>query len=104
MKYNFTSGAELIEKCNELNMTISQLCIERESELTGLSKEEIRAKMAKSLEIMKNGVEKAVTEDIKSVGGLIGGEAKKLENHRNTQKSVGGGLRNKALAASMGTM
>ena len=88
MKYNFTSGAELIEKCNELNMTISQLCVEREAELTGASKEEVRAKMATSLEIMKKGVERAVTEDIKSVGGLIGGEAKKLENHRNTQKTV----------------
>ena len=104
MKYNFTSGAELIEKCNELNMTISQLCIEREAELTGASKEEVRAKMATSLEIMKKGVERAVTEDIKSVGGLIGGEAKKLENHRNTQKTVCGGLMNKALAAAMGTM
>lgn len=104
MKYNFTSGAELIEKCNELNMTISQLCIEREAELTGISTEEVREKMAISLDIMKNGVERAVTEDIKSVGGLIGGEAKKLENHRNTQKSVCGGLMNKALAAAMGTM
>ena len=38
MKYNFTSGAELIEKCKEFNMTIGQLCLEREAELSGLSK------------------------------------------------------------------
>lgn len=87
MKYNFTSGAELIEKCKEFNMTIGQLCLEREAELSGLSKEEVREKMAVSLDIMKKATERAVTEDIKSVGGLIGGEAKKLENHRNTQKN-----------------
>ena len=28
MKYNFTSGAELLEKCKELNMTIHELCVE----------------------------------------------------------------------------
>ena len=36
--------------------------------------------MRVSLNIMKNAVEKAVQEDIKSMGGLIGGEAKKLTN------------------------
>ena len=39
MKYNFTSGAELLEKCKELNMTIHELCVEREAELTGISNE-----------------------------------------------------------------
>ena len=104
MKYNFTSGAELIQKCKELNMTISEMCIAREEELTGRSKEEIREKMAVSLDIMKKATERAVTEDIKSVGGLIGGEAKKLDNYRNNQRTVCGGLMNKALAAAMGTM
>ena len=42
MKYNFTSGAELLEKCKELNMTIHELCVEREAELTGISKEEVK--------------------------------------------------------------
>ena len=75
MKYNFTSGAELLEKCNELNMTMSQICIEREAELLGITKEEVREKMAVSLQIMKAATEKAVEEDIKSMGGLIGGAA-----------------------------
>ena len=60
MKYNFTSGAELLEKCNELNMTMSQICIEREAELLGITKEEVREKMAVSLQIMKAATEKAV--------------------------------------------
>ena len=67
MKYNFTSGAELLEKCKELNMTIHELCIEREAELTGISKKEVRDKMRVSLNIMKNAVEKVVREDIKSM-------------------------------------
>ncbi len=105
MKYNFTSGAELLEKCNEFNMSIHEICLEREAELSGLSKEEVRDKMKVSLKIMKDAVEKAVKEDIKSMGGLIGGEAKKLTNFRNSSaKTVCGGLMNKAMAAAMGTM
>ena len=104
MKYNFTSGAELLEKCNELNMTMSQICIEREAELLGVTKEEVREKMAVSLQIMKAATEKAVQEDIKSMGGLIGGEAKKLTKYRGSSRSVCGELMNKAMVAAMGSM
>ena len=105
MKYNFKSGKELLEMCNEYNMSIHEVCLEREVELSGLSKEEIRSKMQHSLNIMKSATEKAVEEDIKSVGGLIGGEAKKLTNFRNSSaKTVCGDLMNKAMAAAMGTM
>lgn len=104
MKYNFTSGEELLKKCKEFNMPIHQLCLEREVEMSGLSKEEIREKMMYSLSIMKSSTEKAVEEDIKSMGGLIGGEAKKLTAHRNSSKSACGQLMNKAMVAAMGTM
>ena len=104
MKYNFTSGAELLEKCKELNMTIHELCVEREAELTGISKEEVRDKMRVSLKIMKDATERAAVEDIKSMGGLIGGEAKKLTKYRGSSRSVCGELMNKAMVAAMGTM
>ena len=67
MKYNFTSGAELLEKCKELNMTIHELCVEREAELTGISKEEVKDKMRVSLNIMKEAVEKVISDRESSV-------------------------------------
>ena len=104
MKYNFTSGAELIEKCNEFNMSIHEICVEREVELTGMPKEEIIQKMHHSLNIMKAAIERAETEDIKSMGGLIGGEGKKLTKYRSLSRSVCGDLMNKAMVGAMGTM
>ena len=104
MTYNFKSGQELLEMCNKYDMPIHEVCLEREVELSGLSKDEIKSKMQHSLNIMKAATERAVEEDIKSVGGLIGGEAKKLTNFRNNSKSVCGSLMNKALVAAMGTM
>ncbi len=32
MKYNFKSGKELLEMCNEYNMSIHEVCLEREVE------------------------------------------------------------------------
>ena len=58
MTYNFTSGEDLIRKCKELNLKIYEICIEREVELTGLSKEEVFEKMRVSLNIMKDAIKK----------------------------------------------
>lgn len=104
MKFNFTSGADLLRICKENNMAIHEVCLERESELSGLSKEDVREKMRVSLNIMKDATEKAIREDIKSMGGLIGGEAKKITNRRLSGKTVVGSLMSKAIAAAMGTM
>ena len=79
MKYNFTSGAELLEKCKELNMTIHELCVEREAELTGISKEEVRDKMRSKFKYNERScLKKQFKKIIKSMGGLIGGEAKEV--------------------------
>ncbi len=105
MKYNFISGQDLLEKCAKYDMKIHELCLEREVELSGLSKDEILTKMHRALTIMKDAIKKAEEEDIKSMGGLIGGEAKKLSLFRNSNsKTVCGTLMNKAMSASMGTM
>ena len=83
MKYNFTSGAELLEKCKELNMTIHELCVEREAELTGISKEEVRDKMRVSLNIMKEAVEKAVQEAENTTREQLATAREQIEQEKN---------------------
>ena len=83
MKYNFTSGAELLEKCKELNMTIHELCVEREAELTGISKEEVRDKMRVSLNIMKEAVEKAVQEAENTTREQLSTAREQIEQEKN---------------------
>lgn len=101
---NFINGQELLNICEENKRTIYDVCLEREVEISGLSKEEIQEKMAHSLEIMKNAAKKALVEDIKSMGGLIGGEAKKLTKGREDRKPVCGELMSKAMSYAMGTL
>lgn len=101
---NFTNGQELLHLCEKHNKTIYEVCIEREVQLSGKSKEEIIDRMRHSLEIMKNAIKRSLTEDIKSVGGLIGGEAKMVRNRLSSHKSVCGELMSKAISAAMGTL
>ncbi len=94
MSYNFISGENLLEICEKNKMTIYEVCIKRENELTGVKREEIINKMAHSLDIMKNAISLAKTKDIKSMGGLIGGQNKKFtaqqcwSRKRHTTKST----------------
>ncbi|MZQ76003.1 MAG: L-serine ammonia-lyase, iron-sulfur-dependent, subunit alpha [Peptoclostridium sp.] len=101
---NFKSGRELLEKCTEKGISIAEACILREMELYGRSREEIIADMDKSYKIMRNAIERGVTEDLVSMGGLIGGEAKKLKMRRESTPPVCGSIVSKAMGAAMGVM
>ncbi len=101
---NFTNGKELIELCNKHNKKIYEVMLEKEVQLSGLSIEEIREKMGHSLEIMKAAVNNSLHEDVKSVSGLIGGEAKKINDRNKTHKSVCGPIMSKAISSAMGVL
>lgn len=76
MKFN--NGKELLDLCSKENLMISDIMIKLEMNNYNKTEDEVFAQMHKSFIIMKNAVHKSLTEDIKSMGGLIGGEAKNL--------------------------
>ncbi|ABR48475.1 L-serine dehydratase, iron-sulfur-dependent, alpha subunit [Alkaliphilus metalliredigens QYMF] len=98
---SFTNGIELLEICEKSNKKIYEVMIEKEIEDTGLSEIEIREKMTESLTIMKEASLKGLTEDIKSVSGLIGGDAKKVKERNEKERSVCGPLMSKAISSAM---
>lgn len=101
---NFTNGQELLEVCNKYNKKIHEVMLEKESKMSGAPKEKIRENIKESLDIMKSAVNNALTKDIKSVSGLIGGEAKKIHERSKTNKPVCGSLMSKAISSSMGVL
>lgn len=101
---NFTKGLELLELCRENKMLISEVMLKRESLATGLSEEEIQQKMLVSLQIMKKAIERGINEDIKSVSGLIGGDAKRIIARNNSEASVCGSLMSKAIGRSLAVL
>lgn len=101
---NFKNGSELEAYCSETGKTMAQACLEREVELTGASPEEIREEMRRNYVVMKNAIERARTEKLRSMGGLLGGEAMKLDARLKEGKTVCGSQMSKAIGAAMGVM
>ena len=101
---NFNYANELLELCEKNNLPISEVMIRRELANTSDSREDIIKKMTKSLNIMKSAVKAPLEQPIKTMGGLIGGEEKKLIDRLKEGKSLSGSLTTKALAYALGVL
>lgn len=100
----FNHGLELLQLCETTGLPISQIMKKREAEFSGISEEEVDKKMEKALEIMKRSVREPLVSPTASIGGLIGGEAKKLNEHRKQGKAVCGSLVSKAITYAMAVL
>lgn len=87
---DFRSGAELLELCEKESLSISQVMRRREWELGETTPEETQERMIRALEIMRASATGPVREPGRSMGGLIGGEAKRLFEHRKAGESICG--------------
>lgn len=97
---DFLIAEDLIELCDKYTMSIADIMRKREAAETEASPEEIEKRMKHSLEIMRNSVHKPLETVKKSVGGLIGGEAAKLNEHSRAGKSICGNVLSKVLMYS----
>ena len=101
---DFKKAAELLSLCKEYDKPISQIMMDRECEMTEKPLDEIRSRMAVSLHIMKDATNEAINQPSQSMGGLIGGESRKLSDLQSSGKNIAGNLISKAIAYSMGVL
>lgn len=101
---DFNSGKALLELCEQENLPISSVMRKREEFLVNMTAEECDQKMHKALDIMKNSVHEALEHPVKSVGGLIGGEAEKIRQHRRAGKSICGEVLSRAIVHAMAVL
>ncbi|MBF0818119.1 L-serine ammonia-lyase, iron-sulfur-dependent, subunit alpha [Streptococcus acidominimus] len=84
----FYTIEELVTQANErFSGNVAELMIETEIELTGRSREEIVTIMSRNLTVMKSSIIDGLSES-KSVSGLTGGDAAKLERYIQSGKSL----------------
>lgn len=101
---DFKKAAELLSLCKEYDKPLSQIMMDRECEMTEKPLDEIRSRMAVSLQIMKDATKEAINQPSQSMGGLIGGESRKLSDLQSSGKNIAGNLLSKAIAYSMGVL
>ncbi|MBF0776308.1 L-serine ammonia-lyase, iron-sulfur-dependent, subunit alpha [Streptococcus azizii] len=84
----FYTIKELVTQANEgFSGSVAALMIETEIELTGRSRKEILTLMSRNLTVMKSSIVDGLSES-KSVSGLTGGDAAKLERYIQSGKTL----------------
>lgn len=101
---NFVNGKQLLDYCEKENKKISEAMFEREITHLEADEKKTRARMEKAYSIMKAAVRKPIEEDIVSMGGMIGGESKKLHILRSEGKNICGDIVSKAIAYAVGVL
>ena len=101
---HFSTANELLCLCSGEHITLSEAIIRREVDLFGAARADIIARMEHSLDIMEAAVKRALTEDLTSMGGLVGGEAKLLEQYERERVTACGSLTSRAMRYALGVM
>lgn len=100
---DFKNGAELLRLCGDNGLPISQVMRLREAELGETEQETATEQMRLALDIMERAAKQPLRAPVRSMGGLIGGQAAKLEAHRK-ERSVCGGVLSRAMVYAMGVL
>lgn len=98
----FRNVAELVELAESKRVKIAEIMIQQEIDVTGLSREEILAKMDQNLTVMEQAVERGL-QGVQSFSGLTGGDAVLLQNYIKSGKSLAGNLLLDAVSKAVAT-
>ena len=98
------NAKELLTLCQDHQLPISEIMRQREIIVGETTDESVNSRMARVLEIMKDAAFSPVKTPVKSMGGLIGGEAQKLSRHLASGKGICGNVLEKAITYAMATL
>lgn len=101
---DFTNGEELRNLCHTHSHSISQIMLQREMTVGATPEDIISEKLMHALAIMKDAAHTPIASPQKSIGGLLGGEAKAIQKYAKNNIPLCGGTLSKAIAYSMAVL
>lgn len=101
---DFKNAKELLALCQEKNLPISEVMRQREILLGETSAKIVDQRMDRVLEIMKDAAFSPIKNPVKSMGGLIGGESRKLYEFQFQEKSLCGNVLSRSITYAMATL
>ncbi len=101
---DFKNAKELLALCREKNLPISEVMRQREILLGETTAEIVDQRMDRVLEIMKDAAFSPIKDPVISMGGLIGGEARRLCEFHDLGKSLCGDVLGKGITYAMATL
>lgn len=100
----FKNANELLALCRQEGCPISEIMRRRECILGETTVDAVTRRMGRVLEIMRESATIPLTSPIRSMGGLIGGEAKHLAAHAAKKKDICGPVLQKAVTYAMAVL
>ena len=104
MNMEFKSAEELLQLCDDRKLPISAVMRQRECLLGETAADAVNARMQKAWEIMKASAKKPLQEPVQSMGGLIGGEAGRLDRQFRAGQNLCGPLLQRAVSYAMAVL
>ncbi len=101
---NFVRGEELLALCKQENKKISEIMRLREESYLEQPASATEEKMQRAWQIMQNAAKQALETEIRSMGGFLGGEARKLAERRKKSAPVCGSIVSKAITYACGVL
>ncbi|MDF2040067.1 L-serine ammonia-lyase, iron-sulfur-dependent, subunit alpha [Cytobacillus oceanisediminis] len=98
----FRNVAELVELAENKGVKIAEIMIQQEIDVTGLTRDEIIAKMDRNLTVMEQAVERGL-KGVTSVTGLTGGDAVLLQKYIQSGKALSGNILLDAVSKAVAT-
>ena len=95
----FNTGKELLKLCEEKKLPIWEVAILDETESTESKREDILLQTMTALKVMKNSVNDPGEK--KTMGGLIGGEYRKVLEYKNKGRTLSGEVSNRAMMRAL---
>lgn len=97
----YSKSTDLIQAAVENNCKLSDIVLENECKVSEKSKEEVKNKLKNILNVMIDAAKRGLDEEVKSVSGLTGGDAKKIYSYSNTKESICGDTITMAMARAL---
>ncbi len=94
-------ASEVIEVCNNENISIAEYTIREEMELTETSREVLIETMRENLKVMQSASKEAMDKKVISISGLIGGDALKIRKYMEKKETLCGEFIVKAMARAI---
>ena len=101
---DFKNAKEILALCQEKNLPISEVMRQREILLGETTAKIVDQRMDRVLEIMKDAAFSPIKNPVKSMGGLIGRESRKLYEFQFQGKSLCGNVLSRSITFAMATL
>lgn len=99
----FRSASEVLFDCEKQNITVAEFMLRTEMKRSKKDRTAVFLDLQRVIEVMKSSATRNLDEEIRSVSGLIGGDAKKMMEYTGSSRSISGEAVSKAMAYALST-